>query len=101
MNTKKKDLYGQIIKYTGIFGSIQGLSILTGVIRNKIMAVMLGTGGMGLMSLLYSVLNFVSQGTNLGLSFSGVRDIATCHEHSDNEGVSHCAAIIQIGRAHV
>ena len=50
MNTKKKDLYGQIIKYTGIFGSIQGLSILTGVIRNKIMAVMLGTGGMGLMS---------------------------------------------------
>lgn len=95
MNTKKNDLYGQIIKYTGIFGSIQGLSILTGVIRNKIMAVMLGTGGMGLMSLLYSVLSFVSQGTNLGLSFSGVRDIATCHEHGDNEGVRHCAAIIR------
>ena len=52
MNSEKNHIYKQIIKYIGIFSSIQGLSVLTGVIRNKITALLLGTEGMGMMSLL-------------------------------------------------
>ena len=95
MDSNKKDIYKQIIKYTGIFGSIQGLSILAGIIRNKIMAVMLGTMGMGMMSLLNSTLTFLSQATNLGLSFSGVREIASCQERGDRASVERCATVIR------
>ena len=76
MNSEKNHIYKQIIKYIGIFSSIQGLSVLTGVIRNKITALLLGTEGMGMMSLLNTTVIFMSQATGMGLSFSGVREIA-------------------------
>ena len=80
MNDNKKAIYAQILKYTGIFGTIQGLSILTGVIRNKVMALMLGTQGMGMLSLLNSTVSFLSLATSLGLSFSAVREMASCKD---------------------
>ena len=76
MNSDKKNIYTHIIKYIGIFGSIQGVCILAGVIRNKITALMLGTMGMGLMSLLNTTVVFLSQATSMGLSYSGMREIA-------------------------
>lgn len=85
MNSEKNHIYKQIIKYIGIFSSIQGLSVLTGVIRNKITALLLGTEGMGMMSLLNTTVIFMSQATGLGLSFSGVREIAACKERGDQE----------------
>lgn len=95
MDSNKKNIYSQIIKYTGIFGSIQGLSILTGVVRNKIVALMLGTAGMGLLSLLTTTVSFLSQATSLGLSFSSVREIAACKERGDREGIARCATVIR------
>ena len=95
MNSEKNHIYKQIIKYIGIFSSIQGLSVLTGVIRNKITALLLGTEGMGMMSLLNTTVIFMSQATGMGLSFSGVREIAACKERGDQEGVKRCAAVIR------
>ena len=95
MNSNKKSIYTHIIKYIGIFGSIQGVCILTGVIRNKITALMLGTMGMGLMSLLNSTVIFLSQATNMGISYSGMREIAECKERGDQRGVERCAAVIR------
>ena len=95
MNSDKKNIYTHIIKYIGIFGSIQGVCILAGVIRNKITALMLGTMGMGLMSLLNTTVVFLSQATSMGLSYSGMREIAACKERGDQRGVERCAAIIR------
>ena len=95
MNSNKKSIYTHIIKYIGIFGSIQGVCILTGVIRNKITALLLGTMGMGLMSLLNSTVIFLSQATNMGISYSGMREIAECKERGDRRGVERCAAVIR------
>lgn len=95
MNNSKNSIYAQILKYTGIFGSIQGLSILTGVIRNKIIALMLGTQGMGMLSLLNTAVSFLSMSTSLGLSFSAVREIASCKDHGDNAGIQRCASSIR------
>ena len=43
--------YRHILKYMGIFGGVQGLNILMSIVRNKVVAVLLGTAGMGLISL--------------------------------------------------
>ncbi len=48
---KKDDSYSHILKYTGIFGGVQGLNILMSVVRNKLVAIILGPEGMGLISL--------------------------------------------------
>ena len=39
--TEKNDSYSHILKYTGIFGGVQGLSILIGLVRNKFAALLL------------------------------------------------------------
>ena len=61
--------YDHVLKYTGLFGGVQGLVTLIGLVRNKFMALLLGTGGVGFSALLTSVQNFASQCTNLGISF--------------------------------
>ncbi len=75
--------YGHILKYTGVFGGVQGLNILMGLVRNKLVALLLGPEGMGLASLFNTTTNFISQTTNLGLSFSAVTRISAVFETHD------------------
>lgn len=49
-----KNSYSHILKYTGLFGGVQGLNILVGVVRNKFTAMFLGPSGMGLLALFNS-----------------------------------------------
>ena len=72
MEEQGKNSYGHILKYTSIFGGVQGLIILVGLVRNKFVALLLGASGMGFVSLMTSVQNFASQCTNLGVSFGAV-----------------------------
>jgi O-antigen/teichoic acid export membrane protein len=76
MEEKNTDGYSHVLKYTGIFGGVQSLVILIGLVRNKVVASLLGPAGMGLAALFNSVVNFISQATNLGISFSAVRHVS-------------------------
>ena len=43
MNKKEtSSSYSHILKYTSIFGGVQGLVILIGMVRNKLIALLLG-----------------------------------------------------------
>lgn len=75
-NNETKDTYSHVLKYTGIFGGVQGLNIIVGIVRNKLVALLLGPGGMGLVALFNSVVTFISQATSLGISFSAVRNVS-------------------------
>lgn len=88
--------YDHIIKYTSLFGGVQGISVLIGVVRNKLLALLLGTAGMGLMSLLNSYLTFISQSTNLGISISAVRDLSAYYDSDDNRKICHFIGVIRI-----
>lgn len=68
--------YTSILKYTGLFGGIQGLSMLIGIVRNKLVVLLLGPEGMGLISIFNSTIKWISDSTNLGLPISGVRSIS-------------------------
>ena len=82
-SAKKETSYGHILKYTSLFGGIQGLNVLIGLVRNKLVAEILGPQGMGLISLFNTSVKLVSDSTNLGLSMSGVRSISEVYEHGD------------------
>lgn len=93
---EKDDSYSHILKYTGIFGGVQGLNILIAVVRNKLVAMILGPGGMGLLSLFNSTIKLVSDSTNLGISMSAVREIAEAYESGDEAKVSHIIKLIRV-----
>lgn len=77
--TEKKDSYTHVLKYAGIFGGVQGLNIIIGLVRNKLIALLLGPAGMGLASLFNTAINFISQATNFGISFSAVKHLSLIH----------------------
>ena len=93
--TEARDSYAHVLKYTGIFGGVQGLSILVGLVRNKLVALLLGPGGMGLVSLFNSAISFISQATNLGISFSAVRHISEIFDSGDEARVSHYIKVVR------
>ncbi len=75
--------YRHILKYTGIFGGVQGFQLVLGLLRTKLMALLLGPSGMGLASLFQSTSQFLSQATNLGVAVSAVRQLSEDHDAED------------------
>lgn len=75
--------YNHIVKYTGFLGLIQALTMLVSVVRNKLAAVLLHTTGVGLSSLFYTLIGFLHQISNLGISFSSIKEIAEYYGQGD------------------
>ena len=94
-NSESKDSYSHVLKYTGIFGGVQGLNIVIGLVRNKLIALLLGPSGMGLASLFNSSINFVSQATNLGISFSAVKNISEVFDKGDEKRLLHIINMVR------
>lgn len=82
-NNNKDNSYKHILKFTSLFGGIQLLTIIAGLVKNKIVAVILGPSGMGLISLFNSSLSFMSNLTGLGLSTSAVRNLSEAFDRGD------------------
>ena len=95
MDDKTEESYSHVLKYTGVFGGVQGLNIIMGLVRNKFVALLLGPGGMGLVSLFNTTITLISQATHLGISFSGVRHISELYDKSDEEQTAHFVKVIR------
>lgn len=96
MDSERQDSYDHVLKYTGLFGGVQGFVTLMSLVRNKFMALLLGTGGMGLNALLLSVQNFASQSTNLGISFGAVPKLSAFHEQGRSELANYYIQVIRM-----
>lgn len=92
---KKTDSYGHILRYTGLFGGVQGINILVGVVRNKLVAMILGPEGMGLISLFNSTLKLMSDSTNFGISISAVKNISEYFDKSDEEKLANTVKLVR------
>ena len=95
MKKEATDSYSHVLKYTGLFGGVQGLNILVGLVRNKLIAVILGPGGMGLASLFNSTVTFISQATNFGISFSAVKHVSELFDSGDEAAVAHFVKVVR------
>lgn len=76
MNASYKD----ILKATTLFGGVQGLNIVLGLVRTKFVAVLLGPEGVGLSSIYNETRELIHTATNCGMDQSGVRDISKAYE---------------------
>lgn len=87
--------YGHVLKYTGLFGGVQVLTMLVGLVRNKIAALLLGPSGMAIVALLNNAVSLINQGTNFGISFSAVKHVA---ELTDEEDPTRMEAFVRTVR---
>jgi antigen flippase len=68
--------YRQIFKSTTVIGGSQVINILLGIVRTKILAVLLGPSGVGIIGLYNSITGLVGTFAGMGIGSSGVRQIA-------------------------
>lgn len=85
---KDNSSYRNIMKGTAIFGGVQVINIAVGIIRGKLVAIILGTAGMGYTSIITSATTFIQQVAQLGLNVSAVRDISLSASEGNVERVS-------------
>lgn len=89
MENNETSSYSHILKYTSLFGGVQILNILIGLVKNKLVAVLLGPSGMGLVALFSSTIKLVVDSTNFGLHISAVRDISQAFDNGDEQRLRH------------
>ena len=82
-----------IAKTNLVFGGVKIFQMLVALVKNKIVAVLLGPAGMGVQSLLITTINTIYQLANLGVPQSSVRELAI---QKTEEGKSKVLASINI-----
>ena len=85
--------YRGIFKSTFLFGFVQVFNILVKVITNKIVAVLLGAEGIGLIGIYNSTINLLKTGAGLGISQSAVRDISEANASGDRDKFSKIISV--------
>jgi len=75
--------YRGIFKATTLIGGVQVINILISVIRNKVVSILLGPAGMGIMGLLQSTVNALYSISNCGLTSSALKNVSVAYEQKD------------------
>jgi len=75
--------YKGIFKSTFLFGFVQVFRVIIGIVKNKIVAIILGAEGMGIMGIYTSTIALIQTSAGLGVSQSAVRDISQAKQLKD------------------
>lgn len=86
MNSEHKS-YSRILKSSSLIGGAQGINMLIGMVRIKIVALLIGPVGIGLVETYRSIVQLVSAVSGLGLQSSAVRDIAVAVGNGDRQQI--------------
>lgn len=92
---EKKSQYKDLLKYTGLLGGAHGLTLFSSLIRNKLTVLLLGPSGIGIISLLNSVITILNNISNLGISFSAVRNLSAIGEDRLHRRTLRYVAIVR------
>ncbi|MEE0979821.1 MAG: oligosaccharide flippase family protein [Muribaculaceae bacterium] len=89
--TDHENLPKKILKALGVFGGMQGILILCSLIRVKLIAIFIGSEGVGLYAIFNNTIEMFRELTQLNIQQSAVRDVA---RHSTRSYVSAMAYIV-------
>jgi O-antigen/teichoic acid export membrane protein len=94
-DSAEKHSYGQILKSSALIGGSSVLVIAIGIVRTKVMAVLLGPAGFGLMGLYGSIVDLALSIAGLGVSSSGVRQIAEAVGSGETSRIARTVAVVR------
>lgn len=84
-----------IIKAISVLGSVQIINIIIGICRSKVISILMGPAGMGILSLYQSTSDIVSSISNMGLSTTAVKDISKSYSQEDITNVSYVISVFR------
>ena len=90
-----KTTYGHVLKYTGVFGGVQGLKLLSSMVRNKLTTILLGSVGFGLISVYNSISDFVACCSNCGLPLNITREASEMQAVDNSAKVERFACMVR------
>ena len=73
--------YWQILRSSSIMGGAAGLNYLIALVRVKVVAILLGPTGVGLVSLYTSAIGLLGTVSGLGIGSSAVREVTRAFGH--------------------
>ena len=80
--------YGNIFKTTFLFGFVQVFKAVIAIVKNKLVAILIGPEGMGLLGIFGSTIQMIQTGAGLGINQSAVRDVAEAKGTGNHEKIS-------------
>jgi len=80
--------YLAIIRNTVMVGGGSVLNMAIGLVRTKVIAVLLGPAGIALLGIFNQIVEVIGATFSLGLGTSGIRQIASSHASGDHERLS-------------
>jgi PST family polysaccharide transporter len=87
--------YSQILKSSALIGGSSVVVMLVSILRTKVMAILLGSAGFGVLGLYSSIVEFVVAVAGMGINSSGVRQIAEATGSGDERRVARTAAVLR------
>lgn len=84
---EQQSSYRNIMKATSLFGGVQVFNIIIQIIRSKVVAVLLGPAGIGIIGLFTATISIIGSLTNFGLSTSAVKDIASAFSTGEEKQI--------------
>jgi antigen flippase len=91
----EKHTYGQILKSSALIGGSSVVNVAIRIVRTKVMAVLLGPAGFGLMGLYGSIADLSQNIAGMGINSSGVRQIAEAAGSGDAEKVARTVTVLR------
>jgi antigen flippase len=90
-----KKSYGDILKSSALIGGSAAMVMGFGMVRNKAMAVLLGTAGFGLYGMYLQISELARTIAGLGINNSGVRQIAEAVGSGDNRRIAKTVKVLR------
>lgn len=90
-----KNSYGQILKSSALIGGSSLVEIGFRIIKTKVLAVLLGPSGVGLMGLFSSIVDLTQAVVGMGLNGSGVRQIAAAAGSGENDHMARTVVVLR------
>ncbi len=92
---KREDGYDHVLRYTGVFGGVQGLKILIDIVRNKLAALLLHPVGMGLNAVFMNIGEVINSCTNFGISLTATQRLSELFEEGTQEELRRMVGVVR------
>lgn len=86
--TEENKSHRQILKSSSIIGGASVINILIGLFKIKVVAVLLGPAGIGLIGLLQNVMSMASNVASMGVGTAGTRQIAEANAEDNQQAIT-------------
>lgn len=83
------------LRATSLFGGVQVFNIIVGIIRSKLVAILLGPEGMGFNGILNSTLQLINGVSGFGLGTSAVKNVSEAHATGNADKLSHTLSVFR------